>query len=929
MPQVIQPSFAKGELSPSLFGRVDTAAYQIGLAVARNAIVHTYGGVGRRSGTRWIAPVADHSYAPRLVEFQFKTTDSYVLEFGDLYLRFIRDDGHVTESSTVATISGATQADPVVITATAHGFSNNDEVFISGVVGMTELNGNRYYIANVTTNTFELTDQVTGVDVDGTGYTAYTSGGTAAKVYEIETPYAIADVPQLNFTQSADVMTIVHEDYEPRELTRTDHDAWTLTPIAVGPTLASPTGQTVTVTGAASTTVEYRVTAINGDTGEESLTALNNTTRSITAITAADPAVVTSASHGFSDGDEVEINGVVGMTELNGRRFIVANQTTNTFELEDEDSSAYTAYTSGGTANQTFVRITNSAATRNNLIEWTAVADATRYAVYILDNGLNILLGETETTAFTDDNITGDSEFSPPAFKDPFPTTSDNPGAVSFFEQRRVFGGSLNKPDTTIYSQVGNFANFNISFPLQDDDAITATLNSRQVNQIRHYVPTNDLLVFTSGSEWRVNSGPDSQFSTTTIKQKPQSNWGCAFHQPIQIGNAVIWVTENNNSVRSLSFSLAEDSYSSANLNILSAHLLEGKAVQDMCYIRSPESRIYFTMDDGTALSLAYEQEQEVVAWTRLDTDGLFERCASLRGEGTFGEDSVYWVVKRTINGNTVRYIEVMRDTFFDVIEDAYYLDSGLTLDTPITISGVTAADPVVVTATSHGLSNGDTVDISDIVWAPNTSTEGIKTQPDQLNGGQFTIANVTTNTFELQLESEDVDGSAFNAYVSGGKVRLAVLTIDGFEHLIGETVSVLANGNVIRDLTVDSNGIVTLPYRASRVHVGLDYSTDIQTLRIETPEGTVQGRPKAISKVTVIMDKSRGGFWGPNSTDLTEIKQRENEKWGQPTQMFSGATDIYLHSDWNANGQVFMTQRDPLPLNILAIIPDVEVGDV
>ena len=185
MPLITQSSFAKGEIAPSLHGRVDTAAYHVALARAKNAIIHTYGGASSRTGSEFLGPCKEHTYAPRLIPFQFKTTDQYIIEAGNLYMRFIRNDGYVTE--TPLTGATATAANPVVISKGTHGYSDGDEVHISGMTEMVELNGNRYIVANKNAGDFELTHQVTGANIDGTGFTAETTGGTLAKIYEITT----------------------------------------------------------------------------------------------------------------------------------------------------------------------------------------------------------------------------------------------------------------------------------------------------------------------------------------------------------------------------------------------------------------------------------------------------------------------------------------------------------------------------------------------------------------------------------------------------------------------------------------------------------------------------------------------------------------------------------------------------------------------
>jgi len=153
MPLLIQPSFAKGEISPTLYGRVDTAAYQVALAKARNCVIHPYGGVSNRPGTIFIGPCNEHTYAPRLIPFQFKTADQYILEFGNLYIRFIRNDAYVTE--TALTGVTATKANPCVMTKTSHGYTTGDEIICSGFTEMLEVNGNRYKITRLNANTFK------------------------------------------------------------------------------------------------------------------------------------------------------------------------------------------------------------------------------------------------------------------------------------------------------------------------------------------------------------------------------------------------------------------------------------------------------------------------------------------------------------------------------------------------------------------------------------------------------------------------------------------------------------------------------------------------------------------------------------------------------------------------------------------------------
>ena len=129
-------SFVAGELSPRLEGRVDLDKYRQGAAELLNMVVHPHGGASRRPGTEYIGEIQSSAVKGRLIPFQFKTTDTYILEFGNSTMRVIRNGGYVLD--TAKNITGATAASPGVITSNGHGFSNGDEIFISSVGGMTE-----------------------------------------------------------------------------------------------------------------------------------------------------------------------------------------------------------------------------------------------------------------------------------------------------------------------------------------------------------------------------------------------------------------------------------------------------------------------------------------------------------------------------------------------------------------------------------------------------------------------------------------------------------------------------------------------------------------------------------------------------------------------------------------------------------------------
>jgi hypothetical protein len=267
-------NFTGGELSPRLDGRNDLAKYASGCKTLQNMIVYPHGSAARRSGTSFVAEVENSAEKTRLIPFEFSTTQTYILEFGNEYIRFYKDGGAILEAN--KTITGITQADPGVVSITSHGFSNGDTIVISGVVGMTEVNGKRFKVANVNTNDFELQD-IDGVDVDTTSFTAYASGGVANRVYQIATTYLTADLFQIKYAQSADVMYLCHPEYSVKKLSRTGHTSWSITEVDFtdGPYLddnitATTLGTSAHTVGSGVTLTASAITGINSNTGFQS-----------------------------------------------------------------------------------------------------------------------------------------------------------------------------------------------------------------------------------------------------------------------------------------------------------------------------------------------------------------------------------------------------------------------------------------------------------------------------------------------------------------------------------------------------------------------------------------------------------------------------------------------------------------------------------
>lgn len=410
------------------------------------------------------------------------------------------------------------------------------------------------------------------------------------------------------------------------------------------------------------------------------LQVLKGSAKAISAITQADPGVLTTAAHGYSNGDEIYIDDIVGMTELNGRNYKVANVTSTTFTLQDLfgndiDTTNLTAYTSGGEADEIYEISTPYAAADIFDLRFAQSADV----MYLVHPSYDIrTLSRTDHNAWTFSTATITGSPSPG-----LSGTDDRPSVVTFFEQRLVFGATNNNPQSLWFSQSADYLNFTTGTGA--DDALIYTIASQKVNAIRYLSPTRVLTIGTSGGEYvltTTNGGPVAP--TTTVIRK-YSNYGCVSSEPVQVADLTLFVQRGGRKVREFQYAgeINVGAYAAVDITILSEHLTEG-GITDFAYQQEPESIVWGLRSDGTLLGLTYRREEEVVAWHKHVIGGEFdsgqavvESIASLPTDS--GEDELYMIVKRTINGATKRYVEVMKPfDFGDDTTNAFFVDSGL-----------------------------------------------------------------------------------------------------------------------------------------------------------------------------------------------------------------------------------------------------------
>lgn len=269
----IQHAFNAGELSSLILGRQDLDKYQAGLFVCLNAIPLTQGAWTRRPGTAYLHQCKHNTKLTRLFPFQYSVTQTYILEFGENYIRFFTSHGILTKTSQA--ITGITKANPAVLTYSgADTYANGERVYVTGVLGMTQVNNREFVVTNVNVgaNTFELYDSDGGA-VNSTGYDTYSSAGTVAEILEVTTAFAEADLADVRVTQSADTLYIMHPDQPTQTLTRVSATSWTLADVVFvdGPYDATNTTATTltpsAATGAGVVLTASAVTGINDGQG--------------------------------------------------------------------------------------------------------------------------------------------------------------------------------------------------------------------------------------------------------------------------------------------------------------------------------------------------------------------------------------------------------------------------------------------------------------------------------------------------------------------------------------------------------------------------------------------------------------------------------------------------------------------------------------
>lgn len=749
--------------------------------------------------------------------------------------------------------------------------------------------------------------------------------------YEVETAYDEDQIFDLKFTQSADVLYIFHPEFMPRKLSRRSHTDWTLAPIEPldGPYLIANTTDWWQGQGPLAAT--FTMSAATGSTF--GVVGPTKTTSTMADDGNGRIQVTTTAPHLYKTGFKVWIDGTVGTVEANGTWFIEVVSDTEFILL---GSAFVNAWISGGTI---YPALLDDAIDTGRLLRvkegsvwgWgiiDSITDPAHFHIKIISTFTNTSAKTTWRLGVWSGTISG--------------VGVGYPSCGVFHEDRLTLSGVPGYPQRVDMSKTGDYENFAPTATdgtVAADNAVGFSLSSSDVNVVRWLTSDEKgLLAGTVANEWNIRPSTQGEaLSPTNVSAKKTTSYGSANTSPVQSGKATIYVQRALHKIREMNYFYDVDGFRATDLTVLAEHITS-PGVSLITAQKDPQSIIWGVREDGILIGMTYERDQDQInaAWHRhqlggvsdaAGTNAIVESIAIIPSVDGKRED-MWMVVKRRIDGATVRYVEYLTKNFDDETdpEDAFFVDCGLTYDSPITMTAATKANPVVVTyAGADTLANGDKVSFKNVAGM------------EELNGNTYTVASLNTgaNTFALtnvnNTGTGNVDGTSFGTYLSGsGEIRKLVTTITGLDHLEGETVSILADGAVEPDQEVNS-GTIILTHAAGVVQIGLGYESDGQMLRLEAgaADGTALGKNRRTNQAGFLFHRTGGISVGTDFEELDPVVFRETgDALTRAVPLFTGVHLNTLKSNYDFENQICWRQDQPLPGLVLAVMPQLTTQD-
>lgn len=698
---ILLSNFTGGEVSPRIFSRPNVSQVANGLRCAENAMIALQGGAFKRTGTRFVTNLTD-TYRHRFLKFQYSVDETYMIVLGDEKMWFYRDQSIVTGN--VQAISGATKANPCVITTGApHGFSNGDTVLITGIDGMEELNNRLFEIDGVTATTFQL------LGVDSTAYETYSSGGVAADVFELATPWSATDIHRVQVTQVNNVMYLVHPSYAPRKITRVTSNSFTIEEVRplTGPFREINLDDTLTITPSSfSASASIWATYPEGTTctltaASDYFTAdmVNGYFRLFEpGASTGVPSAPIGTNTAIANGDYYSYAG-----NVYGINNIGSSPNWEFFTRVPEHESGTVKVYSGGLARSFESTFLHPGFCIVKILSYTS---ATVVEAEIVQHHMPESIAASGTS-FWEEGAWSDER--------------GWPGAICRYEQRLFFSGHLTEP-TTIWGSASG-VNEDFTDGADDDRAVTYRLSAESGDTVLWLKGRRILTAGTSAGEFIIAASGDNEALTpSNFKAIQQEDIGSSQVLPVTMGQVVIFPEREGRAdnlairLREYAYQFTRDRFEATDLTVFSEHIF-GSGITKLAVSHSPEELIWCLRADGQIAALTYKPAQEAMPWHRHviggDSTAVIKEIATMPGiEG----DELWCQVNRTVAGETVAYVEVMTKRFREYVDekaDGVFVDASLTYDgaATSTLSGLWHLRGETVSICADGIALEATVD--------------------------------------------------------------------------------------------------------------------------------------------------------------------------------------------------------------------------
>lgn len=752
MPKVtlVHTNFTAGEITPKMWGRIDVARYQNGAEIIENAWPIVHGGIDKRWGTlfHWAAKIANKR--ARLIPFVFSRTQAYILEFGDQYMRVHTDAGVILSGGSPYEITTPfTEA-----MLNAMDFTQKDDTMLVFHTGVYPRRLRRFADANWVMDNAPFNpapfDEI-GSRPAATLSLSATTVGTGRTLNSDAAVFLNSDVGRqiwagfgtatiTAFTSTTQVTATINEAFDASSYTSGN---WILT-------ISPQAGLKPSATGPVGNTIDLEFPS--------SITSTAEASKAITGLShdGVSTATVTIVGHGYSTGNTIQHSGS-SPSGYNGTYAItVVDANTYTYSVADPGASTVlgvaarvnstTTYPQGWRAEDVgkFVLI------NEGLVKVTEFVSTTLSRGTVLVELNNDVL--SQANAWTLNSAVWNDH-------DGYPATG------TFHMQRLLAAGSPSYPQTVWGSGIGDYFGFQLG--ANDDDAFAYALVADDNSQITYLLSMEALVALTYGGEFTMEGGVEKPITPTNIRAKQRSNKGSEQVRPVRVGSEEMFVQRAGKSVRAATYDADSGKWAVPDMSVLAEHIAQ-PGVTAMTWHENPGTLLFAARSDGLLASSTFDRDQDVVGWARQNLGGVVESVATAPvGDG----DRTWMIVRRVINGSTVRYIEKF--------DPGTYVDGG--------IVGTSGPGATVWTGLGH-LEGEEVVTLAD----------GIPQPAQTVTGGQITLPRKAYAVqigkrirMRVKLLPPEVGGS-------GGAAQANAMSTNEVSVRVLETVGLQVNGQTV-----------------------------------------------------------------------------------------------------------------------------------